>query len=306
MYREANANVKLKPWTRGRRRVSSKMSSSGKGALNLLSIYDSNSDDSEDEIPGPKVSVKRTLPSSLDEGNSCKKLTTVDHRKRLPPPTALLEYFKSDVVTDLEKESEIDHEGRIRSFPHERGNWASFVYILVDPSASIKSFIDVVCTTCDPSYNLQRSNDLHISVTKTVVLKHHWIDPISSSVQNIARSVKRFPICLGDVKVYMNEEKTRTFIGIVVTAGKENLIQIVQRMDQVLSDFKLPPFYEEASFHLSIASCVGNRSSSLLCHLPKLQNALDMFIHSNPLQWSINVEALHFRTGNKYFSFNLL
>lgn len=146
----------------------------------------------------------------------------------------------------------------------------------------------------------------------------------------------RFPICLGDVRVYTNEEQTRTFIGIVVTAGKETLIRLVQKLDEVLSDFKLPPFYEvsqivlnlvlrvmkyfvanynltyfsypfqEASFHLSIASCAGNHITSLLPHLPRLQASLDMFIHSQPLQWSFIVETLHFRTGNKYFSFKLM
>lgn len=61
------------------------MSLSSNGALNLLSVYDSSSDASEEEIPGPKVSVKRTLPSHTDLGNSCKKLATVDHRKRYSP-----------------------------------------------------------------------------------------------------------------------------------------------------------------------------------------------------------------------------
>ncbi|XP_034251077.1 U6 snRNA phosphodiesterase [Thrips palmi] len=282
------------------------MSLSTNNALNLLSAYDSSSDGSEEEIPGPKVSVKRPLPNCAESGNCFqnKKLATNDIR-RLPPPTALLELFKDD-IPDQVKDSEADHSGRVRSFPHERGNWASYVYISVDASSSIESFIDLVCTTCDPSLNLQRSNDLHISVTKTVILKHHWIDSISSSIQDIACSVKRFPICLGDIRVYTNEEQTRTFIGIVVTAGKENLTKLVARLDQVLSDFRLPPFYEEASFHLSIASCVGNHINSLKSHLPKLQTSLEMFIHGHPLEWGINVEALHFRTGNKYFSFKLM
>ena len=44
--------------------------------------------------------------------------------------------------------------------------------------------------------------------------------------------------------MYTNEEKTRTFIGVVITAGQETLTQIARRLDQVLEDFKLPPFYE--------------------------------------------------------------
>lgn len=276
------------------------MASCDNSSLKLLLAYNSSDDDSEEDIPGPRVSVKRAFPGSDNVEQRCKRRVT-EQKDRLPLPSSLLPTFpeRGDSSTANEKQN-----GRIRSFPHERGNWASYVYIAVEPSPSITSFIDVVCSTCEPSLNIERASDLHISLTKTVVLKHHWIDSISSSVLNLAQSIPSFPVCFGEMRVYTNEEQTRTFIGVVITAGNEMLLKIARRLDEILADFKLPPFYEEASFHFSIASCVGNHSTSLKANLSQLQTYLDMFIHSNPLEWSLNVQKLNLRTGNKYFSFN--
>lgn len=44
---------------------------------------------------------------------------------RLPVPAELLKSKNDNEVMD---ESSL-HDGRIRSFPHERGNWATYVYI---------------------------------------------------------------------------------------------------------------------------------------------------------------------------------
>lgn len=44
---------------------------------------------------------------------------------RLPLPSIL----KISSDNDMEIENPLEHEGRIRSFPHERGNWATYAYI---------------------------------------------------------------------------------------------------------------------------------------------------------------------------------
>lgn len=67
----------------------------------------------------------------------------------------------------------------------------------------------------------------------------------------------RFRVCLGAVKVYTNEEQTRTFLGIVVTAGSEMLKEIAKELDKILEDFKLPPFYK--------VPCLMNHTSSCVC-----------------------------------------
>lgn len=58
------------------------MAFSSSGALNLLAAYNSSGDDSEDEIPGPRVSVKRTKTSDESFESSRKRQATVDPKKR--------------------------------------------------------------------------------------------------------------------------------------------------------------------------------------------------------------------------------
>lgn len=58
----------------------------------------------------------------------------------LPLPTEVLRMFpatKGDQQPPTETDTSL-HEGRIRSFPHVRGNWASYIYI---PCKSIRSAI---------------------------------------------------------------------------------------------------------------------------------------------------------------------
>lgn len=54
----------------------------------------------------------------------------------------------------------------------------------------------------------------------------------------------RFFIVLDNLKVYCNEDRTRTFIGIQAVTGYDTLIKCVQIMDQCLEEFRLPAFYK--------------------------------------------------------------
>lgn len=85
-------------------------------ALQLLNDY--GGDSSDDDVPGPRVSTKRCFKDDSDTEIALQKA-------RLPLP--------NQFITSKKTEEEINnpelHEGRIRSFAHERGNWASFVYI---------------------------------------------------------------------------------------------------------------------------------------------------------------------------------
>lgn len=47
---------------------------------------------------------------------------------RLPVPSCLLSMFPDDDDEALTEDSSL-HGGRIRSFKHERGNWATYVYL---------------------------------------------------------------------------------------------------------------------------------------------------------------------------------
>lgn len=92
--------------------------------------------------------------------------------------------------------------------------------------------------------NAQRIDDLHISLTKTIILKHHWIDLFTDSIKNKIRYIKKFVILFGSLNVYCNEERTRTFIGIQIRTGYNSLMTLVEILNECLVDFNLPTFYK--------------------------------------------------------------
>lgn len=87
-----------------------------KGALSLLTSY--GDDSSDDDVPGCRVSTKRTLKECDEDGDNVKKI-------RLPVPNLTIR----GCVYEEHSDNRHLHDGRIRSFPHERGNWATYAYI---------------------------------------------------------------------------------------------------------------------------------------------------------------------------------
>lgn len=59
----------------------------------------------------------------MDHGSLQKK----DTLRRLPLPESVREMFR-DAEEQWTDNSEEEHGGRLRSFQHERGNWATYVY----------------------------------------------------------------------------------------------------------------------------------------------------------------------------------
>lgn len=92
--------------------------------------------------------------------------------------------------------------------------------------------------------NVQKVNDLHISLTKTVILKHHWIDSFAESIRNQTKLLKKFMILFGSLNIYCNEERTRTFVGLQIRTGYDSLIKLVEALDSCLKEFNLPTFYK--------------------------------------------------------------
>ena len=50
--------------------------------------------------------------------------------------------------------------------------------------------------------------DLHISLSRTVVLQHHWIEPFTQSLKD-ALTTGCFMCDFESVEMYSNDEKTR-------------------------------------------------------------------------------------------------
>ncbi|XP_066569939.1 U6 snRNA phosphodiesterase 1 isoform X2 [Amia ocellicauda] len=223
-------------------------------------------------------------------------------RSRLPVPGSVLDMFKESGKDSLEDPSK--HEGRIRSFSHERGNWATYVYLPYMPDEGFVELAEKLTGTAGArGVALIRAEEFHISLSQTVVLRHHWIEPFVVSLKTDLANCQKF-VCVAErLNVYTNQEKNRTFLGLEVTTGHSQLLEVVSNIDRTMREFSLSTFYEKPSFHLSLAWCVGDHTEELtrMCS-QELQSLLDDY-EDSPFLLRVPCEEIRCKSGNKIFSF---
>lgn len=250
--------------------------------LNLISTYASDSEDEEVKI-------------------NCDKPNEIPNRLPLPGSIAT---WKGVPHHEDVKDDPSQHEGRIRSFKHERGNWATLVYIDYEPSEPILSWMLSVMEEMPVECNIL-SEQFHISVTRTLILKFHWIEPFISEIKKLCDQTDQFSLELLNIKAYSNEEKTRTFLGIECVDSKGTLTRFVKDLNSILSEYELPPFYEDSSYHISFLWCLGDEIASLNGLTSSLTTKLNQFLVEHIEDRHIHVSKMHLRTGNKLYAFKL-
>ncbi|KAM6972928.1 U6 snRNA phosphodiesterase 1 [Aplochiton taeniatus] len=267
------------------------------------------SSSSEDESEASN-STKRPLSPSYE--SSAWKKSKVDvqvpgprfesEASQLSLPVCILEVF-----TEKEEEPEdgSQHGGRIRSFKHENGNWATYVYLPYFPEEDFEELLAAVCAAAAAhGVVLTQQKEFHVSLSQTVVLRHHWIQPFTQLLKKSVEGCSRFVCSAQRLRVYANAEKTRTFLGMEVTTGQVHLLELMKLVDEVMVEFSLDTFYKNPSFHVSLAWCIGDFSEQLQKCLQQLQHLVDD--HEDGAFWlELDCRELHCRAGNKAFSFPL-
>lgn len=145
-----------------------------------------------------------------------------------------------------------------------------------------------------------------MSLTRTVILRYHWITPFVDTLKETLPQHHKFVVMLDRLTVYCNEEKTRTFIALEIKTGHDSLQKIVNTLDKCLGEYNLQKFYENPSFHISIAWCLGDRTAELRHYLPQWNHELEQLLEEFTQEyWYVVVNKIFCRSGNKMFSFNL-
>ncbi|CAJ1057540.1 U6 snRNA phosphodiesterase isoform X2 [Xyrichtys novacula] len=222
---------------------------------------------------------------------------------RLPLPGCLLAMFPDEM--DSKSEESALHGGRIRSFKHEQGNWATYVYLPYHPEDEFRLLLqELLLKSRDCGVVLTPQEDFHLSLSQTVVLKHHWIQPFTQSLRAGLVHCKRFLCSVRRLKVYCNAERTRTFLGMEVANGHPQLLDLVQAVDRTMMEFNLDTFYKDPSFHVSLAWCVGDMREQIKDSIQDLQSLVDAHGEGTFLLILDCVEV-YCKTGNKTFHFPL-
>ena len=103
----------------------------------------------------------------------------------------------------------------------------------------------------------------HLSLSRTLYLKDHQKDLFRAKMSSALKEILvDFPlpekINTETFSVYLNDERTRTFIAIDFE-NNENILKYIEVIDKVLKEFGLPVYYTSPKLHFSLLWCQGNR-----------------------------------------------
>lgn len=270
------------------------------------------SSSSEEESEAATDRNKSFYPKRLDEdggdnASPARKKHKIEEEQvsktRLPVPGCLLDMFPDDVSSETE-ESTL-HGGRVRSFKHEQGNWATYVYLPYHPEEEFGELLEELLSLAGAHGAVWTpQEEFHLSLSQTVVLRHHWIQPFNHSLRAGLVHCKRSVCSAGRLKVYCNAERTRTFLGMEVCTGHAQLLELVQAVDRTMTEFRLETFYQDPSFHVSLAWCVGDLTAQMGECIQEMQSLIDDHEEGQFLL-RLDCVELRLRTGNKTFHFPL-
>lgn len=246
------------------------------------------------QIPVPvPVAVVSTLDmphydlgQTLDEG---------DHL--VPLPRVINDMFVESEEEERARDDPALHEGRLRSFAHCANSWASYVYIDL-AELDLGDARNLLVEQLD----MEPIPHPHLSLSRVVSLRHHWLDPLMESLKQSLGMERRFHLGLDKLQVFVNDEGTRTFVGLTASAGWPQLARISRRVDSCLAEYSLPHFYRPPAFHCSLAWCLGDRRAAIRARLQKLSLQLVDCLDDDVQL----IRTVHCKAGNKKFKFNLI
>lgn len=158
-------------------------------------------------------SIQQYSSSESDGGDDENDDSQSESQRKLPPSGELL-HLAITSSTPVPEDDPSQHHGRVRSFAHERGIWASYVFIdcrwyqsfpeylfntdnRFFQDNEIDAFNDLQQQIIDKAskdlnLTLNRVDNLHLSLTKTFVLRHHNIAAFIENVRSATGGSKRY------------------------------------------------------------------------------------------------------------------
>lgn len=219
----------------------------------------------------------------------------------LPLPDSIRTLFQGQ---QIHEDDPSKHDGKIRSFPHMEGNWATHLYI---PYEADEEFLDLInqLFLCLQPLEFQLMKEFHLSLSRTVYIRHHWIQLLTQSISNKLQPLSSCYCVLKCIKLYTNDEKTRTFLAVQIETNSD-LLKYTEAIDVSFKEFKLQPYYEEPSYHISIGWCLGDVVKQIKeDKMNKLEQILTDHLKTYPDMETFFASKIECKTGNKNYCFPL-
>ena len=297
-------------------------------ALSLLQGYDSDhgsgtSSDSDDDITV-------TINQEAVQGGKKKRLIAVNNRssrnepnikkfkhtpelssqrdrnmqrnsggKSVPLPASINAMFNQEDEEIVHDDPTL-HGGRIRTFSHEPNNWATYVYVDLQDCEldEVKNFIV-------KELDLEPIDHHHLSISRVVSFRHHWIEPFTQAVKSQMEHNRAFFLSLDKLQVYSNDDRTRTFVGLEASVGVKELQKLTYTVDKCFKEYNLPSFYYPPSFHVSLGWCLGDMRAVIRQKLQKTELKLVDILDDDDDIGRLVVKNINIKSGNKIYEVKL-
>jgi hypothetical protein len=213
------------------------------------------------------------------------------------------------------------HQGRIRSFPHVEGQFATHVYVEIDQprdEKTVKLLADLCQLLQSSVTGLERifsseadsEPSMHLSLSRTVPITsiqiHSLLNGLRHGFNKMKKSSKLHLTVGSGAQVLVNDEGTRTFVALKVVEKKypvtnqssnkseTSVRKWIDIVSKVFLLHGLPEYYDNPCIHTSIAWCVGNSQRSELENLLLKYNKL-----VESISWSVCVSRVLCKIGKK-------
>jgi hypothetical protein len=108
------------------------------------------------------------------------------------------------------------------------------------------------------------------------------------------------------LRLFTNDEKTRTFISLDVTQGRQQVVDTIKVVDSVLRSYGQPVYYTDPQPHATVASMLGDRMNTniaekLSARFNSEQAAAQKEGVEDAKAKSVQMMQLHCKIGNKLF-----
>ncbi len=205
------------------------------------------------------------------------------------------------------------HQGRIRSFPHVEGQFATHVYFEVTGGQDNKNLTRLIqafesSSTADGEAFHPIQQPFHVSLSRTVAITstqmRSLLSELKHSLHKTFASFRKRPrksifesslhVRIGEAAcILVNDENTRTFLSLSVSMqGNASLESVIDHVSRVFKRHGLKEYYENPNIHTSVGWCLGNQEM-------QMQKILDAQKNLRYLAWSSSVSRILCRIGKK-------
>jgi len=236
-------------------------------------------------------------------------------RSQPPPSSRSVLPAALDLLQDAPENAQENicnkHQGRVRTFPHIEGNFATHVFtdilIPLECLQPLESFLKLLQRHLPTLLPVEDGEGVtaagvlarplyHLSFSRTVAVKQGQIASLIASLREKLRRSKPFAITLGhQIEIFTNDDRTRTFLAFSAASTltdnntgsggghasrNSSCDAILNTILSVSTSFKLhglPEFYENPRPHVSIAWALGDQEDAMHAALaqPRILAALE-------------------------------